>query len=103
MCERRTSTRGDTCVLFWTLGGNQVGRAAIIGWRDVLGPALRCYPTQVLIWPFQGTLGSLLAPSRIVFAETYPTEFYRHLDVTFPRSKAGKKSGKRVQNDRQAN
>jgi hypothetical protein len=32
-CELRTTTRRDACSLFWTLGGQQVGRAAIIGWR----------------------------------------------------------------------
>jgi len=28
LCERATPDRGDACMLFWTLGGNQVGKAA---------------------------------------------------------------------------
>jgi hypothetical protein len=103
LCERRTATRGDACVLFWTLGGNQVGRAAIIGWRDVLAPALRSGAIPTSLWPFQGTLASLLSQDSVVIAETYPAEFYRHLGVTFPSSQTGSKSGKRVQRDRQAN
>jgi len=27
--------------MFWTLGGNQVGKAAISGWRELLAPARR--------------------------------------------------------------
>ncbi len=37
----RTPTRNAACALFWTLGGSQVGKAAIAGWRDLLAPALR--------------------------------------------------------------
>ena len=40
-CERGGNGHKQACCLFWTLGGNQVGKAAIIGWRDVLAPALR--------------------------------------------------------------
>jgi hypothetical protein len=35
-CDRRTAKRGNACEIFWTLGANQVGRAAIQGWRDLL-------------------------------------------------------------------
>jgi hypothetical protein len=28
LCERRTPTRRKACCLFWTLGGNQVGKGA---------------------------------------------------------------------------
>src|SRR4029079_19473112 len=35
-CDRRTATRRAACSIFWTLGANQVGRAAIAGWREVL-------------------------------------------------------------------
>jgi hypothetical protein len=37
-CERGGKGQKQACCLFWTLGGNQVGKAAIIGWRDVLAP-----------------------------------------------------------------
>jgi hypothetical protein len=40
-CELGYDGRRAACPLFWTLGANQVGRAAILGWRDVLVPALR--------------------------------------------------------------
>jgi hypothetical protein len=83
-CERRTATRNDACALFWTLGGNQVGRAAIAGWREILGPALREHPGAVGLWPFHGDLGELLATYRWVVAETYPAEACVHLGLSAP-------------------
>jgi hypothetical protein len=71
-CERGGNGQRQACCLFWTLGGNQVGKAAIIGWRGVLAPALR----NVSLWPFDGPLPSLLVPGSIVVAETYPAECY---------------------------
>src|SRR5215469_779425 len=49
-CEKRQPGRRAACPLFWTLGANQVGKGAIVGWRDVLVPALR--NEVILIWPF---------------------------------------------------
>jgi hypothetical protein len=86
-CDRPTSTRRAAAPLFWTLGAQQVGRAAISGWRDILGPALRA-SDQVELWPFAGRLEDLFASARTVVAETYPAEFYEHLGVDF--SGAGK-------------
>ena len=103
VCERGGQGRRDACALFWTLGGNQVGRAAIIGWRDVLQPALADTSASVTIWPFHGPLFALFGPGRTVIAETYPTEFYGHLGLASPPSRAGAKSGKQVQTDRRAN
>ena len=37
LCDRGHPDR-SAAVLFWTLGGNQVGKAAISGWRDVIAP-----------------------------------------------------------------
>jgi hypothetical protein len=74
-CERGEGKRKKACSLFWTLGGNQVGKAAIIGWRDLLVPALRNDGTLKL-WPFDGDLESLLVPGSLVVAETYPAECY---------------------------
>lgn len=102
-CERGDGSRPDACPLFWTLGGNQVGRAAISGWRDVLGPATRSMGSDLAVWPFDGTLAECLRAGRLTVVETYPAEFYRHLRVRFPASKSGIKSGKRVQSDRSAN
>ena len=58
-----------------TLGGNQVGKAAICGWKDVLAPALRS-GKPISLWPFDGALPDLLMPGTIVVAETYPAECY---------------------------
>ncbi|MBC8446776.1 MAG: hypothetical protein H8D78_03410 [Chloroflexi bacterium] len=102
-CERARCGRRAASPLFWTLGAQQVGKAAISGWREVLGPALRSGVIDVAIWPFSGPLFELFQPGRVVIAETYPAEFYDHLGVIFPRSKAGQKSGKRVQLDRTTN
>jgi hypothetical protein len=75
-CERANGERRAACPLFWTLGANQVGRAAIIGWRDVLVPALQA-DKSVVLWPFDGSLDELLKPGRLVIVETYPAECYR--------------------------
>jgi hypothetical protein len=73
-CEKRQPGRRAACALFWTLGANQVGKGAIIGWRDVLAPGLET--RDVLLWPFDGPLHELFQPGKIVIAETYPAECY---------------------------
>ena len=74
-CEKQQQGRRAACPLFWTLGANQVGKGALIGWRDVLAPALRD-DDAVLLWLFDGQLRQLLRPGTIVIAETYPAECY---------------------------
>ena len=74
-CDRGGNGHKEACCLFWTLGGNQVGKAAIIGWRDVLAPALRD-GGPFSLWPFDGPLPSLLVPGNVVVAETWPAECY---------------------------
>ena len=96
-CDRRSATRNAACALFWTLGGSQVGKAAIAGWRDLLAPALRA-GLDVALWPFHGALDELLARHRFVVAETYPAEVYGHLDLSLRRH-----GGKRRQIARRAN
>lgn len=102
-CDRARDGRRAASPLFWTLGGQQVGKAAISGWNEVLAPALRSRDIDVAVWPFSGRFFELFRPGRVVIAETYPAEFYIHLGVTFPRHGPGQKSGKRVQKDRTAN
>lgn len=102
-CELWSVNRRAACPLFWTTGGQQVGKAAITGWRDVLGPMLKLAPSAVSFWPFDGILSDLFLPGKVVVAETYPAEFYHHLKLGFPTSRAGQRSGKRVQADRKAN
>jgi Protein of unknown function (DUF429) len=88
-CDRSTSDRPAACPMFWTLGSNQVGKAAITGWRDLLTPA-RQGGLDVAIWPFDGPLGDLIDRHRFVVAETYPGEVYGHLGLAL-RSHGGKR------------
>jgi hypothetical protein len=98
-CDRQTADRRAAAELFWTMGAQQVGKAAISGWREILAPAVRMGEIVPLsIWPFSGTFDSLLKPGWVVACEAYPGEFYGHLGVTFPR-----KTSKRRQADRLAN
>ena len=53
-CEQPQVERGPACCLFWTLGANQVGRAAIAGWREILTPIVRS-GDPVGFWPFDGS------------------------------------------------
>lgn len=91
-CERPTPTRRAACPLFWTLGANQVGKAAITGWREVLLPARR---RGARLWPFDGSLAELARAGVPVLAETYPGEAYGHVGVAFAPGMS-----KRRQNDR---
>lgn len=79
-CERATADRRAACSLFWTLGGNQVGKAAISGWRDIVQPARK---RGALLWPFDGELSELVHAKRLVIAETYPGEAYGHVGIRF--------------------
>ena len=85
-CDRPTAERPAGAPLFWTLGANQTGKAAIVAWRDLLLPALEV-GAPVRLWPFDGAFLSLLAPGRIVLAETYPAEAMRHLGIPTAGSK----------------
>jgi len=96
-CDRARPGRRAAAPLFWTMGAQQVGKAAIRGWQEVLAPALRTGALDVAIWPFSGVLHDLFRPGRVVIAETYPAEFYTHLGLTF----AGQ-GGKRAQGARAA-
>jgi hypothetical protein len=68
-----------------------VGKGAIAGWRDVIVPAMADHGLEVALWPFEGSLERLIAPGRVVIAETYPAEFFDHFGVTFPAGRAGEK------------
>lgn len=93
-CDRATNERPAGAPVFWTLGANQSGKAAIAAWRDLLLPALGT-KTPPRLWPFEGPFRGLLRPGQIAIAETYPAEAMRHLGL--------KQSGsKRRQADRAA-
>lgn len=102
-CELHHPDRPAASPLFWTLGAQQVGKAAISGWREVLGPGLQDPELSVAIWPFSGRLREVLKPGHLVIVETYPAEFYHHLGVVWTSGRPGQKSGKRSQIDRAAN
>ena len=91
-CEHATSGRRAACALFWTLGGNQVGKAAIAGWQEVIAPARR---RGARLWPFDGELQELAATNGLVLAETYPAEAYGHVGIRFSAGQS-----KRRQDDR---
>ncbi|WP_396594357.1 hypothetical protein [Brevundimonas sp. R86498] len=92
--ERATGTRRAACSIFWTLGGNQVGRGALSGWEEVLRPGLMA---GAHLWPFDGSLLELAQRGGITFSETYPAEAYGHVGVRFTRSQS-----KRRQSDRRS-
>jgi len=85
-CDRATVERPAGAPLFWTLGANQSGKAAIAAWRDMLVPALAA-GAAVDLWPFAGPYRALLAPGRVAVAETYPAEALRHLGLRLRGSK----------------
>lgn len=94
VCERPTPTRRAACPLFWTLGGAQVGRAALSGWEGVVRPLIG---EGARLWPYDGDLKRLCDGPGIVIAETYPAEAYAHVGVAF-----GPRQSKRRREDRLA-
>jgi hypothetical protein len=97
-CEHAHADRGAACSLFWTLGGNQVGRAAIVGWRDFLGPLLRSTEPPISIWPFEGNCTTLLNIRPCVVVETYPADACVQLGLGAPgrRWSKRKQEGRRI-------
>jgi hypothetical protein len=94
LCDRATPDRPAGAPVFWTLGANQSGKAAIAAWRDLLLPALRA-DAPLRLWPFQGAFHSLLRAGHVALAETYPAEALRHLNLRL-------RGSKRRQSDRAA-
>jgi hypothetical protein len=93
-CDTAVGRRA--CPIFWTLGGNQVGKGALTGWREVLIPALAT--GRVHIWPFEGSLEELLARKQSVLVETYPGDVYPYVGAALPAVAGGR--GKRIQASR---
>jgi hypothetical protein len=91
-CDRATAERPAGAPLFWTLGANQSGKAAIAAWRDLLIPALLT-GAPMRLWPFEGPFRHLLAPGTVAVAEAYPAEAMRQLGIRL-------KGSKRRQSDR---
>ena len=80
LCDRATAERPAGAPVFWTLGANQSGKAAISGWRDLLLPALE-WAQPPLLWPFEGAFRDVLRPGQVAVAETYPAEALRQLGL----------------------
>jgi hypothetical protein len=85
-CDRATAERPAGAPLFWTLGANQTGKAAITAWRDWLLPALAA-PMPPRLWPFEGHLAGLYGRNATIMCETYPAEAMRHLALRMGGSK----------------
>lgn len=83
LCDKATAERPAGAPLFWTLGANQSGKAAIDAWQTLIMPSL----DTLRLWPFDGPFLSLLAPNTVVLAETYPAEALRHLRIILRGSK----------------
>jgi len=77
LCERPADGGHAACMLFWTLGGNQVGKAAISGWQEIIVPNI----SDVGLWPFDGTLPELVTDCPVVIVETYPGDVYGQLGI----------------------
>jgi hypothetical protein len=86
VCDRATAERPAGAPVFWTLGANQSGKAAISAWRDWLAPALAA-GAPLRLWPFAGALHDLLCPGQLALAEVYPAESLRHLGLKLAGSK----------------
>ena len=116
-CDLATSTRPAGAPLFWTLGANQSGKAALSAWLDLVLPALREAPDRLHLWPFDGDVAAWTssagassagassagasaekASGRVLLAETYPAEALDQLGLRL-RGPGGRGS-KRRQSDR---
>jgi hypothetical protein len=101
-CEAAHGRRRAANPLFWTLGGAQVGKGALTGWREMIIPALKEERSEVALWPFDGELWHLITTRKVVIVETYPAEFYAPLGIRFGTRDRSGRSGKRRQHDRRA-
>ncbi|WP_210421746.1 hypothetical protein [Rhizobium sp. L43] len=54
-----------------------MGKAAIIGWREIIIPNL----PDLARWPFDGSLAELTKPGAPVVAEAYPGDVYSQLGI----------------------
>jgi hypothetical protein len=95
-CENSPPQVRSAAPLFWTLGAQQVGKAALNGWEQVIVPGLNDPSLDILIWPFSGKMSSLIRPGRIIIAETYPTQYLHQLNLINPQ----RRFSKRRQSDR---
>ena len=102
ICDRATATRNAGAPMFWTLGANQSGKAAIAAWRDLVLPALQRAPERLHLWPFDGDLAQWASSPRpagsVLLAETYPAEALDQLGLRLVGHRG--RGSKRRQSDR---
>ncbi len=91
-CERDMPGR-KPCPLFWTLGANQVGKAAQAGWRDVILPALG---EGAALWPFDGEPAELAQTHHCILCETWPTLAAGLLGVGFSARQSKRRQADRL-------
>ncbi len=94
-CDLKTDERPAACSIFWTLGGNQVGRAAVAGWREYLRPLAKT--GQVAFWPFDGTLSECLGTFRVSIVETYPADAMRQVKLRVQRPWSKRRQDSRLE------
>jgi hypothetical protein len=89
-CDRSPPLARPAASLFWTLGANQVGKAAVALWADLVGlPAVR-------VWPFDGDLEDLVAGGGLILAEAYPAAFGGQLGVVWSRGESKRRQPDRI-------
>ena len=72
--------RRAACPIFWTLGANQAGKAAMVGWQALLRPARAA---GARLYPFDTPRALLPIEAGLVIAETYPADAYAALGAAF--------------------
>ncbi len=77
-CEKPSRHRGAAAIPFWTLGANQVGKAMLHGWRELVMPGR---DRGFHLWPFDGNLAALSRQPGVTLIETYPAEIYGWLEI----------------------
>lgn len=95
--DLKTAHRPAGGQLFWTLGANQCGKAAIAAWRDLIVPQLR--QDNLKLWPFDGDFRALAVAGQTVIAETYPAEALRQLGLRLGGSKQSQASRQALADD----
>ncbi len=91
-CDVAAGGGSSACSMFWTLGGNQVGKAAIAGWLEVIRPGLA---SGARLWPFDGALRDLGTNPGVVLAESYPALAYAAIGAPMKASESKRRQADR--------
>ncbi|MFC0338825.1 Protein of unknown function [Kushneria avicenniae] len=91
-CERDMPGRRP-CPLFWTLGANQVGKAAQTGWQSLIRPAMA---QGAALWPFDGLLAELAGTHQCILCETWPTLAARLLGAELSPRQSKRRQADRI-------